>query len=68
MYNHIHPTYIAEGLDLLVELSLSASHEVRIRRQRSLAEYSRTLSTELADYIETVGLLRPLTLSAYTRH
>lgn len=56
MYNHVHPEYIAEGLDLLVELSLFSASELRIIRQRSLANYRRTLATELVDYIAKVEL------------
>lgn len=56
MNNHIHPEYVAEGLDLLVELSLSSTNELRIMRQQSLVKYRQTLSTELAEYIEKVGL------------
>lgn len=56
MYNHIHPEYVAEGLDLLVELSLSSTNELRILRQQSLVKYRQTLSTELAEYIEKVRL------------
>lgn len=54
MYNQIHPNYIAEGLDLLNEVSLSTSVELRSRRQQSLQTYSLTLSTELADYMKQV--------------
>lgn len=52
MYNHIHPQYVAEGLDLLAELSLSSTNKVQIKIQRSLSKYSRALSTELTEYIE----------------
>lgn len=56
MYSHIHSTYVAEGLDLLVELSMSSTtYELRILRQRSLANYARSLATELAEYIARVG-------------
>lgn len=55
MYNHIHLTFVADGLGLLTELSLSSTTEVRAMRHRSLENYSRSVSVELTEYIENVN-------------
>lgn len=60
MYNHFHLVCVTEGLELLTQLSESATDDVRFRRRHSMAKYGWSLSTELADYIEGVEFPRRL--------